>query len=104
MGVLLGLTTFYFTWRPVFSSVHYTTTAIRDSVLSAAWIGSIYWITGLSGGLYPGAKFLDPEFVGTGTDLKILGFPGQGVVFAVSLILCWVAYGLEVRRLKGLTG
>lgn len=104
MGAVLGLTTLYFTWRPVFSSVHYTPRAIRDSVFSAAWIGTIYWITGISAGLYPGAKFMDPEFVGTKHDITFWGLPGQGVIFALSWVLCWVAYGLEVRRLSGLKG
>lgn len=102
MGAVLGLTTLYFTWRPVFSSIHYTPTAVKDSMFSAAWIGTLYWLTGLSAGLYPGAKFLDPEFAGTKYDVKFFGFPAQSVVFAVSGVLCWVAYGLEVRRLGAL--
>lgn len=104
MGAVLGLTTLYYTWRPVLSSIHYTPTAIRDSMFSAAIIGSIYWITGLSGGLYPGAKFLDPEFLGTKYDMKFFGFPAQSVVFAIHLGLCWVGYVGEVWWLRGLKG
>lgn len=99
MGALLGLTTLYFTWRPVFSSIHYTPAAIRDSVFSAAWIGTLYWVTGLSGGFYPGAKFLDPEFEGSKYDVKRFGLPAQGIVFSVFSVLAWVGYALERRRL-----
>lgn len=71
-------------------------------MFSAALVGSLYWITGVSAALYPGSKFLDPEFIGTKYDAKILGFPGQGPVFVAHAVLCWVAYALEARRLGGL--
>lgn len=102
MGALLGLSTLYFIWRPVISSVPFTKAMTKDSMFSAALIGSLYWITGLSAGLYPGAMFLDPEFIGTKHDAKILGFPGQGPVFAMHALICWVGYALAVRGLGGL--
>src|SRR6201992_403131 len=57
MGLLLGLLTQYFLWRP--------TQHPLDSRLSAALVSSIYFSSGMSAILYPGAKWLDPEF-GTG--------------------------------------
>ena len=84
------------------SSVPFTKVMARDSAFAAAVIGTLYWVTGLSAGLYPGTLFLDPEFIGTSYDAKILGLPGQAIVFGAHAALAWVAYGLEVRRLDGL--
>lgn len=72
MGAVLGLTTLYFTWRPLFSSMLSSRALVKDSMLSAAIVGSLYWITGLSAALYPGTKWLDPEFVGTSLDIKVI--------------------------------
>ena len=99
LGLVLGLTTLYFAWRPVLSSTSFTKAMSRDSMFSAALVGSLYWITGVSAGFYPGAKFLDPEFIGTKYDAKILGFPGQVPVFTAHFVLCWIAYALEAKRL-----
>ena len=64
--------------------------AEADSLFTAAIIGSFYTISGLSGILYPGALGTDPEF---GT-----GFP-QLYVFGVPLIVNWIGYWLEMRKL-----
>lgn len=74
----------------------------RDSAFFAALIGTVYWVTGLSAALYPGAKFLDPEFVGTKYEIVHFGIPGQVPVFALHALLAWVAYALEARRLGNL--
>jgi len=87
MGLLLGLTTAYFTWRP--------TTNYKDSIFCAAMVGSLYWISGMSAILYPGTKWVDPEFDATGKAQP------QPPVFAAHFVLCWVGYWLETRRLAG---
>src|ERR1700761_349690 len=47
MGLLLGLTTLYFTWRPVFTSSATLASkeGMKDSLFSAAIIGRLYYIT-----------------------------------------------------------
>lgn len=85
MGLGLGLCTLYYTFRPQKSI-----TQTKDSLQTAALFGSLYWVTGLSGILYPGSKAIDPEF-GEGFPQFWL-FLGLGVV-------SWVGAGLEVRGL-----
>jgi len=102
LGLVLGFTTLYFAWRPAFSSISFTKTMIKDSMFSAALVGSLYWITGVTAGLYPGAKFLDPEFIGSKYDAKVLGLPGQAPVFVAHMVFCWIGYALEARRLGGM--
>lgn len=65
--------------------------ALKDSLLTAAMIGSIYTVTGLSAILYPGAKGTDPEFGE--------GFP-QLYVFGGSLVMNWLGWWLEHSRLS----
>ncbi|KAE8441116.1 hypothetical protein EG329_005858 [Mollisiaceae sp. DMI_Dod_QoI] len=57
MGLGLGLATLYYTFRPAANVA-----AAKDSVMTAAVFGFLYWITGLSAILYPGSKAIDPEF------------------------------------------
>ena len=75
MGLCLGLLTLYYTWRP--------TRAPKDSLFTAALLGSLFWITGMSAILYPGTMWTDPEF---GEDAS------QRVPFAVLAVLPWVGY------------
>jgi hypothetical protein len=57
MGMLLGLTTLYYLFRPA------STPEVRNLQLNiAAWAGSLYWITQLSAFFYPGSLATDPEF------------------------------------------
>ncbi|MCJ1239510.1 hypothetical protein MMC14_007506 [Varicellaria rhodocarpa] len=79
-GLLLGLAMLYYTWR----------SPTEESLRVAALLGSIYWVSGMSAILYPGALALDPEF---GT-----GFP-QLPAFATFLGMSWVGYGLGVAGL-----
>lgn len=102
MGVGLGLLTLYFAWRPVLSSAAFTKSMLKDHVFFAALAGSLYWVTGLSAGFYPGTKYLDPDLVGSKYDQKFFGQPAQMTVFTVHFMLAWVAYGFEMRRLGGL--
>jgi hypothetical protein len=57
LGLLLGLSSLYYTGRPTSSR-----RAEKDSLRTAAVFGSLYWISGLSAILYPGSLAIDPEF------------------------------------------
>ncbi|OAP57728.1 hypothetical protein AYL99_08466 [Fonsecaea erecta] len=62
----------------------------KESITIAAVLGSLYWVTGLSGILYPGTKWTDPEF-GEGAP--------QAPIFVASAVLVWCGWWLEMRRL-----
>lgn len=76
LSVTLGLATLFYTWGPSFKSTSRpaTTPAVaatqrevqrqrtRDSLSTAAFVGSIYWLAGLAAILYPGTDGVDPEF------------------------------------------
>ncbi|EXJ93965.1 hypothetical protein A1O1_02358 [Capronia coronata CBS 617.96] len=85
MGLSLGLLTAYFTWRPVRDI-----RVAKDSITTAALVGTLYWATGVSAILYPGTKWVDPEF-GEGA-------PQRGV-FLAHAALVWIGRWLELRRL-----
>jgi hypothetical protein len=72
-GVALSLATLYHLWRPG---------ASRASLNSAAITASIYWISQLSAGLYPGTASVDPPGEDSWPQLKfalpILGSIGLG--------------------------
>ena len=88
MGLVLGLTTLYYLYR------HASTPELKSHyVHTAAWTGSIYWITQLSAFLYPGALAVDPEF---GT------FAPQVYICVVLLGFVGVGLGLERARLAAL--
>jgi hypothetical protein len=57
MGVCLALATIYYTWRRSSNAL-----IAKDSLKTAMIFGSVYWVTGLSAILYPGTKWVDPEF------------------------------------------
>lgn len=86
MGLCLGLLTAYYTWRKKESDL-----VARKDIFTAALLGSLYWITGLSGGLYPGTLFTDPEF-GEGH--------AQAYGFTVFGCMAWLGYWLEIGRLS----
>jgi len=86
IGALLSLVTLYYTWRP-------DHTSNSDSIRTAAIIGSLYWISGISAYFYPGSLAIDPEF---GT-----GFP-QLPLFGGLLGMSWLGYWFEARRQAGL--
>ncbi|KAG4030073.1 hypothetical protein MFRU_013g00970 [Monilinia fructicola] len=108
MGAGLCLITLYYTWRfPVISSPEpklksekkqaresaesvLARRMTRDSMITAAIAGSLYWIAGLSAILYPGSKAMDPEFGD--------GFP-QAIVFPIFASLAIVGAWMEVRGL-----
>ena len=83
-GAALGLLTAYYTWRP--------TPNPADSLRTAAILGSLYFLTGLSGILYPGSRGMDPEFgEGFPQFWPFLGFSG------LPWVGYWLAKGSERR-------
>lgn len=77
-GLAAGILTAYYTWR--------ATSQPKDSLMTAAIFGSLYYVTALSGILYPGTLAVDPEFGE--------GFP-QFWFFVVMTGLSWLGYLLE---------
>ena len=77
-GLALGILTAYYTWRP--------TSQPKDSLMTAAIFGSLYYIAALSGILYPGTLAIDPEFGE--------GFP-QFWFFVGMTGLSWLGYLLQ---------
>lgn len=55
---------------------------------------SMYWITGLSAILYPGTRFVDPEFLKPG-DFTAPQLP----MFSGFFVIAWIGYFLETNRL-----
>lgn len=104
MGLLLGIVTAYFTWRHKLRPALYgSVTSQKDSIFTAAIVGSLYWITGLSAILYPGTTWIDPEFLTHDFDGKIAGLPGQFLPFSLNAIFAWVGYAvaaLDLEKLK----
>ncbi|TVY30074.1 hypothetical protein LHYA1_G002560 [Lachnellula hyalina] len=94
MGLGLGLATLYFTHRHgyAFSSPSVGVAREKDSLMTAAVFGSLYWLTGLSAILYPGSLAVDPEFGE--------GFP-QFWLFLGLAAASWGGWGLEIIRLNG---
>lgn len=86
MGACLGLSTFYYTWRK-----SPTTAAANDSLKTAVWLGSMYWITQLSAILYPGSLAIDPEFGE--------GFP-QAYICLAQFTFLGLGYWFESSRLN----
>ena len=99
ISVALGLATLYYTWRPsVFSPAPRPgTTAERrqqlrmelDSLRTALFAGTVFWLAGLTAILYPGTAAVDPEFGGK-------GFP-QAWVFGAFALLGTMGWFVEGR-------
>ncbi|KAJ2957916.1 hypothetical protein NQZ79_g6446 [Umbelopsis isabellina] len=83
MGVCLALATLYYTWRSTSSK-----SAERDSLKTASIFASVYYISGLSAILYPGTKWVDPEFGD--------GHP-QLFIFVPLLLSAIISYGIESK-------
>jgi hypothetical protein len=94
MGLVLGLLTQYYTWRFVIDPS--SDRVSLDDTWTAALIGSVYYVTGLSAILYPGTTFIDPEFVD--------GHPHPQIyIFGSQLVLIWLGWFLERRRVLAMT-
>jgi hypothetical protein len=87
MGLCLGLSTLYYTWRS-----NPNAAAEKDSLNVATWLASMYWVTQLSAILYPGSLGVDPEFGE--------GFPQFWLCTGMFCVIGG-AYWLESRRMRG---
>jgi hypothetical protein len=68
--------------------------AAKDSVFVAAVVASLTTAAGLSAIFYPGTDWADPEFGSHGAWIG-----PQGYIFMAQLLVNWVSYGFEKRRL-----
>lgn len=88
MGLILGLTTLYYLYRAASDP-----DVKHHFIHTAAWTGSIYWITQLSAFLYPGSLAVDPEF---GT------FAPQVYIASTMLVFAFIGLMMERSRLAPL--
>lgn len=93
MGVMLALTSVYFAFRPAIQRL--SPTEAKHSVLSAAIVGSMYCSAGVCAIFYPGTYWYDPEFETNG--------PTQREIFVLQVVIIWVAYYLEISRIRTTT-
>ncbi|ESZ90384.1 hypothetical protein SBOR_9220 [Sclerotinia borealis F-4128] len=114
MGAGLCLITLYYTWRfpaisnsksnsnpklgiekkqqaPESSEMMATRKMTRDSMITAAIAGTLYWVAGLSAILYPGSKAIDPEFGD--------GFP-QAIIYPIFAVMAILGAWVEVKGLE----
>ena len=89
LGVLLALTSIYFAFRPAFSQL--SPAEAKHSILTAAVVGSLYCVAGLSAIFYPGTHWFDPEYEMKGMT--------QREIFIFQVVVTWVAYYLEISRI-----
>ncbi|KAK6199139.1 hypothetical protein LQW54_010058 [Pestalotiopsis sp. IQ-011] len=83
LAVTLGLATLYFAWRRAASpQLH------REHMRTAAFVGSIYWITGLLSFLPEGTMGVDPEFGGPGHPQLYVFTP----FLTAGLVGAWLEY------------
>jgi hypothetical protein len=83
LAVSLGLATLYYAWRRAPSpQLH------REYMRTAAFLGSIYWITGLLSILPEGTMGVDPEFGGPGFPQKYIFTP----FLFFGLVGAWLEY------------
>ncbi|KAM0720183.1 hypothetical protein Q7P37_004319 [Cladosporium fusiforme] len=88
LGVLLALTSTYFAFRPAFQRL--SSAEVKHSILCAAVIGSFYCSAAISAIFYPGTHWFDPEFPMEGLT--------QREIFSAQVVIMWLAYYLEFRR------
>lgn len=88
LGLMLAALSTYLAFRSAASPTEH-----KQNVWLAAVVGSLYCTAGLSAILYPGTDWVDPEF-------EVPVRAGQGYMFAVEVVLVWVAYAIEVRALN----
>jgi hypothetical protein len=98
LSVILGLGTLYYTWRPTLlpPSTPPSLAPVlarqlqKDSMCSALFTGTIYWLAGLASILYPGTDGVDPEFGPSGFPQRFI-FAGFATAAALgSLIEGWL--------------
>jgi hypothetical protein len=89
LGILLALTSTYFAFRPALSLL--SPAEAKHSVLTAAVVGSMYCVAGISAIFYPGTHWFDPEYEMKGMT--------QREIFLAQLVVTWVAYYFEISRI-----
>ena len=90
MGLFSGLITFY-----VLFAILPSTPSPQQQLTHLTWVlvlQTLIYTSSLTGILYPGAGWMDPQF-GDGRP-QLYGFP---VIVAVG----WIGWGVERRRLRG---
>lgn len=88
IGLFIGLITFYIMYFLLPS-----TESVKEQKLHLTWVlvlQNLVYLSSLSGILYPGAGWTDPQF-GEGKP-QLYGFP-------VFVALTWVGWRLEIGRL-----
>jgi hypothetical protein len=93
MGAFIGFITFY-----IILILIPSTTSFKEQKLHLTWVlvlQNMIYLSSLSGILYPGAGWMDPQF-GDGKP-QLYGFP-------VLLVLLWCGWWVECRRLGGIAG
>jgi len=85
LSLLLALLSLYYAFRPTRPSRLHK----KEDIRIATILGSLYFASGFTAALYPGAKATDPEFGE--------GFPQAGL-FGVGLLSALVGGWLEGRR------
>lgn len=84
MGLALGAATLYYLWRPLKAGT------AKCNLETVTIFASLYWVTQLSGILYPGTRFTDPEF-GDGAV--------QPYICSITLTVIWLGYVFESGRI-----
>lgn len=112
LGILLGITSTYLLFRPIWQASSEAKRSITAASLSAdgdassqarsdvwwaALIGSFYCIAGVSAILYPGTNWFDPEHAPEGSLT-------QGHIFSAQVVVMWLGWWLESRRLSPAKG
>jgi hypothetical protein len=76
-------------FRPAFSVL--SPAEMKHSILTAAVVGSLYCVAGISAIFYPGTHWFDPEYEMKGMT--------QREIFLGQLVVVWAAYYLEISRI-----
>jgi len=87
LSLLLASLSLYYAFRPSRPSLLHQ----QQDIHIATILGSLYFLSGFTAALYPGAKAIDPEFGS--------GFPQVGL-FGVGLLSALVGGWLEGRRVR----
>ncbi|KAF2109411.1 hypothetical protein BDV96DRAFT_585541 [Lophiotrema nucula] len=93
-GLFLGTLALYYLFLKPASPSTPTTTNEKSNANHALLFIHIYYLPSLSGILYPGALFVDPEF-GEGKP--------QVYLFSFLLSVAWLGWWFESRRLSAIT-
>ena len=94
LSILLSSTSLYLLFR---QPATWSIAQQVDNLFLAGWVGSFYLAAGLSAILYPGTAWLDPEF----RKVKDVDEPAQLWVFGGALVVLWLGWALERRRVGG---